>query len=166
MEPNVNSIQKFIEKEFSKDSQVKLDFRVFNRETESFYETAPEMMLPSAGNAFFRISGEKIPVDKIVILRYIGVQDRNGRKIYEGDYLLTNEGNWCGFVVFSDGIFMLADYEGGYSAEPEWDECEIVSNICEMDGHVREYIQEIKERVKKCTQQNSSPPVRFMNRWY
>ena len=164
MEPNANSMQKFIEKELNKDNRTKLDFRVFNRETKEFYEPTPEMMLPSAGNAFFQINGEKIPVDKLVIQRYIDVQDRNGRKICEGDYLLTNEGNWCGFVVFFDGTFMLVDPEGGYSAEPEWDECEIISNICEMDGHVQEYIQKIKERLKQCTQQNSSPTVRFMNK--
>ena len=143
MEPNANSMQKFIEKELNKDNRMKLDFRVFNRETKEFYEPTPEMMLPSAGNAFFLINGEKIPVDKLVIQRYIDVQDRNGRKICEGDYLLTNEGNWRGFVVFFDGAFMLVDSEGGYSAEPEWDECEIISNICEMDGHTQEYVRDM-----------------------
>ncbi len=145
MEPNANSMQKFIEKELNKDSRTKLDLRVFNRETKEFYEPTPEMMVPAAGNAFFLINGEKIPMDKIVIQRYIGVQDRNGRKICEGDYLLTNEGNWCGFVVFFDGTFMLVDPEGGYSAEPEWDECEIISNICEMDGHTWKYVQNMRE---------------------
>ena len=145
MESNANSMQKFIDKELNKDNRTKLDFRVFNRETKEFYENTPEMMLPAAGNAFFLINGEKIPVDKIVIQRYIGVQDRNGRKICEGDYLLTNEGNWCGFVVFFDGTFMLVDPEGGYSAEPEWDECEIISNICEMDGHTQEYVRDVGE---------------------
>ena len=139
------SMQKFIEKELNKDSRTKLDLRVFNRETKEFYDPMPEMMLPAAGNAFFRINGEKIPVDKIVIQRYIGVQDRNGRKICEGDYLLTNEGNWRGFVVFFDGTFMLVDPEGGYSAEPEWDECEIISNICEMDGHTQKYVRDREE---------------------
>ena len=145
MAPNANSMQKFIEKELNKDNRTKLDFRVFNRETKEFYEPTPEMTLPAAGNAFFRINGEKIPVDKIVIQRYIGVQDRNGRKICEGDYLLTNEGNWCGFVVFFDGTFMLVYPEGGYSAEPEWNECEIISNICEMDGHTQKYVRSTEE---------------------
>ena len=85
MKAEAISMQKFIEKELNKDSRTKLDLRVFNRETKSFYEPAPEVMLPSAGNAFFLINGEKIPVDKIVIQRYIGVQDRNGKKIHEGD---------------------------------------------------------------------------------
>ena len=143
MAPNANSMQKFIEKELNKDSRRKLDLRVFNRETKEFYEPTPEMMLTSAGNAFFLINREKIPVDKLVIQRYIGVQDRNDRKICEGDYLLTNEGNWCGFVVFCDGTFMLVDPEGGYSAEPEWNECEIISNICEMDGHTQEYVRDV-----------------------
>ena len=145
MEPDANSMQKFIEYELNKDNRTKLDFRVFNRETKEFYEPTPEMMLHAAGNAFFLINGEEIPVDKLVIQRYIGVQDRNGKKIYEGDYLLTNEGNWCGFVVFFDGTFMLVDPEGGYSAEPEWDECEIISNICEMDGHTQEYVRVVGE---------------------
>ena len=145
MEPDANSMQKFIEKELNKDSRTKLDFRIFNRETKSFYENTPEMMLPAAGNAFFRINGEKIPVDKLVIQRYIGMQDRNGRKICEGDYLLTNEGNWCGFVVFFDGAFILIDPQGGYSAEPEWNECEIISNICEMDGHTQKYVRDREE---------------------
>ena len=145
MEPDANSMQKFIEYELNKDNRTKLDFRVFNRETKEFYEPTPEMMLHAAGNAFFLINGEEIPVDKIVIQRYIGAQDRNGKKIYEGDYLLTNEGNWCGFVVFFDGAFMLVDPEGGYSAEPEWDECEIISNICEMDGHTQEYVRVVGE---------------------
>ena len=145
MAPNANSMQKFIEKELNKDSRTKLDLRVFNRETKEFYEPMPEMMVPAAGNTFFLIDGEKIPVDKLVIQRYIGMQDRNDRKICEGDYLLTNEGNWCGFVVFFDGTFMLVDPEGGYSAEPEWDECEIISNICEMDGHTWKYVQNMRE---------------------
>lgn len=145
MEPDANSMQKFIEYELNKDNRTKLDFRVFNRETKEFYEPTPEMMLHAAGNAFFLINGEEIPVDKIVIQRYIGAQDRNGKKIYEGDYLLTKEGNWCGFVVFFDGAFMLVDPEGGYSAEPEWDECEIISNICEMDGHTQEYVRVVGE---------------------
>jgi len=145
MKEEAISMQKFIEKELNKDSRTKLNLRIFNRETKSFYEPPPEMMLPAAGNAFFRINGEEIPVDKIVIQRYIGVKDRNGGKICEGDYLLTNEGNWCGFVVFFDGTFMLVDPEGGYSAEPEWDECEIISNICEMDGHTQKYVRDREE---------------------
>jgi len=68
-------MQKFIEKELSKDSRTKLDLCIFNRETKSFYENTPEMMLSAAGNTFFLINGEKIPVDKIVIQRYIGVQN-------------------------------------------------------------------------------------------
>ena len=65
MEPDANSMQKFIEMELNKDNRTKLDFRVFNRETKEFYEPTPEMMLHAAGNAFFLINGEEIPVDKL-----------------------------------------------------------------------------------------------------
>ena len=162
MKAEAISMQKFIEKELNKDSRTKLDFRVFNRETGSFYENTPEMMLSLAGKDILQVNGKFVASEEVVIQRYIGAEDRNGKKIYEGDYLLTNEGNWRGFVVFYGGLFGLVDPQGGYSAEPEWEECEVISNICEMNGNTRKYLCNRKEE-KECLQQDSSPIVRFMN---
>ena len=155
-------MQDFIERALDKDNRECVDYRVFNRKTGSFYENTPEMMLLLAGEDILLVNGKVIDSDEIVIQRYIGAEDRNGKKIYEGDYLLTNEGNWRGFVVFYDGLFGLVDPQGGYSAEPEWEECEVISNICEMSGNTRKYLHNVKEE-KECTQQDSSPIVRFMN---
>ena len=48
----------------------------------------------------FQVNGKFVASDEIVIQRYIGAEDRNGKKIYEGDFLLTNEGSWRGNETF------------------------------------------------------------------
>ena len=155
-------MQEFIERALDKDNRERVDYRVFNRKTGSFYENTPEMMLSLAGEDILQVNGKFAASDEIVIQRYIGAEDRNGKKIYEGDFLLTNEENWRGFVVFDGGLFGIVDPQGGYSAEPEWKECEIISNICEMNGNTQKYLRNRKEE-KECQQQDSSPTVRFMN---
>ena len=155
-------MQDFIERALDKDNRERVSYRVFNRKTGVFYENTPEMMLSLAGKDILQVNGKFVASDEIVIQRYIGEEDRNGKKIYEGDYLLTNEGNWRGFVVFDGGLFGIVDPQGGYSAEPEWEECEVISNICEMNGNTQKYLLNRKEE-KECPQQDSSPTVRFMN---
>ena len=118
-------------------------------------------MLSLAGKDILQVNGKFVASDEIVIQRYLGAEDRNGKKIYEGDYLLTNEGNWRGFVVFNGGLFGIVDPQGGYSAEPEWEMCEVISNICEMNSNTQKHLYNRKE--KECRQQESSPIVRFMN---
>ena len=155
-------MQEFIERALDKDNRERVDYRVFDRKTGAFYENTPEMMLSLAGKDILQVNGKFVASDEIVIQRYIGAKDRNGKKIYEGDFLLTNEGNWRGFVVFYDGLFGIVDPQGGYSAEPEWERCEIISNICEMNGNTQKYLCNRKEE-KECQQQDSSPIVKFMN---
>jgi len=131
-QPNEKLMQTFIKKELHKDNRIKADYRIFNRETKSFYKGTKNMTLSLGEIALLQINGENIPEDCIVIQRYIGVKDCNGKKIYEGDYLLTNEGNWCGFVVFCHGMYELTDAAGGYSAEPEWGKCEVIAKWMAM----------------------------------
>ena len=93
-------MQDFIERALDKDNRERVDYRVFNRKTGVFYENTPEMMLSLAGKDILQVNGKFVASDKIVIQRYIGAEDRNGKKIYEGDFLLTNEGSWRGNETF------------------------------------------------------------------
>ncbi len=58
-------------------------------------------------------------------------KDINGREIYEGDILETDEAGWIAVVVFGDGRFSLEDRFGGFSAFPNWEACKVIGNVYE-----------------------------------
>ena len=67
--------------------------------------------------------------ENIILLQYTGLKEKNGKEIYEGDILKTNEAGWIGEVVFDYGQFCLKDNKGGFSCQPEWRKCEAIGDI-------------------------------------
>lgn len=70
------------------------------------------------------------------ILRNTNYKDKDNNIITEGDYLLTDEGNWKAVVVWNDRIndFYLEDSKGGFSAYPNWNNCKILDHYNEKYG--------------------------------
>ena len=67
-------------------------------------------------------------INSCVIEKCVGSLDKNGKKIYENDIILTDEAGWCGFVVFEHGSFTIIDDKGGYAWMPNWERCEVIGN--------------------------------------
>lgn len=75
------------------------------------------------------------------IMQYTGLQDKNGKPIYEGDILFVDNNydrfGWAaamrGEVIFDKGKFMLTDNSGTrfFFEDNEMDYVEIVGNIYE-----------------------------------
>lgn len=78
--------------------------------------------------------GVKYPSD-IEVMQYTGLFDKNGKQIYEGDIMLTDEAGWIAPVVFKGGEFLLwrTKEQGspGFSSECNWKSFEVIGNIYE-----------------------------------
>lgn len=71
------------------------------------------------------------PTDRFELSQFTGLKDKNGKDIYEGDIVKTNEGDWIAKVVYSLDGFCCKDNEGGFSGYCQWDKFEVIGNIYE-----------------------------------
>lgn len=83
-------------------------------------------------------------VDKDTVGHYIGVDDKNGKEIYEGDIVRTNSGRLCKVVWFSSLQYQGWDLEPVETKNPPpkqrelWKDLEVIGNVYENADLLKE----------------------------
>ena len=129
-------MRKFVENEIETSNDKKaLRFRVYDLNAGAFHPETEEFFLSSSGDTLMTATGRRLSLEENVIQRCTGAEDMNGRPIYQGDILRTDEMGWKAAVTWASGQFCLEDDRGGFSSDPNWDCCEIVGDIFSMEFH-------------------------------
>ena len=78
--------------------------------------------------------------DRVEVMQYTGLKDKNGKKIFEGDIAKYPYGNVVGKIIYLHGSFVLSDFYD----ENEWDLTVIVDDI-EVIGNIWDNSELLKE---------------------
>ena len=107
-------------------------FKVWDKEYKRFIIYTPHISIDLNGNVYNLQNGEG--KDKYELIQYIGLKDKNGKEIYEGDIIrgkiIIEDDNYDfeGAVTFEDGKFLCENADFYLDI---YNDLEIIGNIYE-----------------------------------
>lgn len=105
-----------------------------NGELVSIYSDGPDF-----SNDSDALMGEKPDLNEAVLMQYVGLEDKNGRKIYEGDIVHTGKDNigdpepMVGKVIMREGSWLIENEKKQEAVDlfSEITSREVIGNIFE-----------------------------------
>jgi uncharacterized phage protein (TIGR01671 family) len=117
---------------------------IYNPELEFTKLTGGDYIFRYMDDVGFCVATSYQEEDGLFLEDFIGQEDKNGKNIFEGDILQTDEIGWRGYCVYHYDGFMLIDDKGGFSS-PSWKKCEVIGNVHENKKLLEKKKKEIKE---------------------
>ena len=134
----------------------KIKFRAWHKEQKKIYSAEElgrdQLTLMPDGRGFVNVSGdsfEKSQIDnnnKMIPLQYIGLKDKNGKEIYEGDLIKIRCS--CGYTAIGVVKYEHSSYIISCRDHHDWDNCqdrfswidkkEVIGNIHENPELLKE----------------------------
>lgn len=120
----------------------KLKFRAWDRKQERMlYSQIPEEQGKREYYPFvFEIGFSHWHISDLVLMQHIGLNDKNGKEIYEGDIVnIQHPDDKCGDFENTNGLVFWSDHEGvwyhgnesGRSPKRMWEHSTVIGNIYE-----------------------------------
>jgi hypothetical protein len=109
-----------------------IKFKAYHKELKKMYDVF------SFCDEFIKVKSDddilKLPRSEFEpLMQYIGKLDKNGREIYEGYVVITDEAGWRAKVEYVDDGFICTDDAGGYSTSSNWYNYEVIGDIYNLD---------------------------------
>ena len=110
---------------------IELKFKAYHKQYHKIYDV---FSFCETYVKFFGDDGNVIKTfrtDFEPLMQYINKVDKNGKEIYDGYIVITDEAGWIAKVEYVDDGFICMDNCGGYSTSCNWYNFEVIGNIYE-----------------------------------
>ena len=120
-----------------------IKFRAWDKKKNDWFDDEGSLYIELNGNINFGWNGEVMDdyTDRVILLQYTGLKDKNGVEIYEGDFLMAGD-DYLGVIKYHSTraqfigknigeTFQEDEYDTLYTKNGRFNSAKVIGNIYE-----------------------------------